>query len=233
MKDSKAERIGTAGSDALNYVKNKMHCVKDDCICRALDAAVQAVKNCKDNISEAAERIKAIWHGGDKASQFWAMKQKKGEIQMPKERIYLAGMYSDPDPDVREQRTRRLSVAAGLLMKQGCLVFSPISHSAFIVDHVDGMPSSSEFWLEQCDSYLKHWTTKVLVLPNGDWWESVGVRHEVKLAKALHIPVEVAFPLMDAVLMHESGMLQSQFLIEHRLDSGEIFSYEDTSKEEK
>ena len=55
MKDSKAERIGTAGSDALNYVKNKMHCVKDDCVCRALDAAVQAVKNCKDNISEKSQ----------------------------------------------------------------------------------------------------------------------------------------------------------------------------------
>lgn len=232
MKDSKAERIGTAGSDALNYVRNKMN-GKDDCIIKALDAAVQAVKDCKDNISEAAERIKAMWHGGDKASQFWIMKQKKGEIQMPKERIYLAGMYSDPEPDVREQRTKRLSVAAGLLMKQGCLVFSPISHSAFIVDHVDGMPSSSEFWLEQCDSYLKHWTTKVLVLPNGNWWESVGVRHEIILAKKLRIPVEIAFPLMDAVLMHESGMLQPQFLISNRLDAGKPFCYEDNSKEEK
>lgn len=233
MNKKTPERIGTAGSEALNYVHSRMNKGVDDAVDKALSSAIEAVKNCTDSISEAMERIKMKWNGGDKASQFWIMKQKKGEIQMPKERIYLAGMYSDPDPFVREQRTKRLSIAAGLLMKQGCLVFSPISHSAFIVDHVDGLPSGPDFWLEQCDSYLKEWTTKLLVLPNGSWWESIGVRHEVKLAKKLGIPVEVGFQLMDAVLMHESGMLQPQFLIENRLDVGKPFCYEDSTKEGK
>ena len=171
--------------------------------------------------AKAMRRARSVSAGADEASRYWIERRAENERRNSEERIYLAGMYSSPDPDVRRLRSDRLSAAAGLLMKQGCLVFSPISHSGFIVEKMDGLPENPDFWLRQCDTYLRNWTTKVLILPNEDWWTSYGVCHEIKAAKELGIPVEIAFPLMDAVLMHEQGALAQNYLVENRLDSGD------------
>ena len=123
----------------------------------------------------------------------------KGGIQLKEKRIYLAGPYSHSDKAVRSKRLAMLSIAAGLLMKQNHLVFSPISHSGLIVDFVRSLPSEPDFWLRQCDSYLEHWTSLLAVLPMDGADISVGVKHEISRAKALGIPILLATGLLKAV----------------------------------
>ena len=124
---------------------------------------------------------------------------------MKQERIYLAGPYSHPDPQIRSERLINLTVAAGLLMKQEHLVFSPISHSGLIVELVRDLPAEPDFWLRQCDTYLEHWSTLLLVLPIQGADESIGVRHEIDKAKSLNIPILFGTALEKAVRDYRAG----------------------------
>ena len=200
-----------------------------DNMTKNMETAKSMMKNAVSILENAIQVLKSGSGNGDKAAQYWERMQDEGRIELPKERIYLAGIYGDPDPAVLMQRAKRLSIAAGLLMKQGCLVFSPISHSAYIVEHTPGLPESHKFWLEQCDAYLDQWATKLLVLPNDCWWESIGVRHEIRKALKLNLKVEIAYNLQDAVIMQEKDLLSQSYLIETRLDKGETLS-RDTDK---
>lgn len=191
---------------------------------KELNKIVCSLKGSTMKLKNAVSRMKEDLGEGDKVAQYWERMQDNGKIKMPKERIYLAGSYTDVDPCVVKQRVERLSVAAGLLMKQGCVVFSPISHSAYIVDNISGIPKTHKFWLEQCDSFLEHWATKLLVLPNDCWWESTGVKHEIKKAIELNMNVEIAHKLQSAILMQERRNLPQKYLIETRLDEGEPFN---------
>ena len=125
-----------------------------------------------------------------------------------KERIYLAGPYGSPDEKLQNERLVDHAVAAGLLMKAGYLVFSPITHSGLIVALMDGhLHDTREFWLRQCDSYIHNWTTKLVVLPLKGWKQSVGTRHEMNLAEMLGIPVIISWNLKKLVEMYKSASL--------------------------
>ena len=217
LEDSTQKQQKEDPGKALEYAKYCLDNFRQD----AADPNAELAELASD-YAKAARQIKQGFGSGDEVSKFW-MERSKAKGSHPKDRIYLAGMYSDPNPDVRRRRLNRLSAAAGLLLKQDCIVFSPISHSAHIVEEMEGLPQGPDFWLRQCDTYLRDWATKLLVLPNEDWWTSYGVRHEIQLARALDIPVEIAFPLMDAVLMHEEGTLLAGFLLKNRLDTGKPF----------
>lgn len=121
------------------------------------------------------------------------------------ERLYLAGPYGSSS---REEQTDRLVhhvIAAGLLMKAGHLVFSPISHSGLIVGIMeDHLHDTREFWLHQCDSYIHNWATRIIVLPLDGWEASIGTKHEINLAEMLNKPVVVSWNLKKAVDLYLS-----------------------------
>jgi len=84
-------------------------------------------------------------------------------------------------------RVAMANKVAGYLMRRGLIVFSPLSHSVPIADHI-GNHLSHNFWLKQ-DLY---WLTKcdvliVLCLPG--WTQSFGVNIEIQTAIRHNIPV--------------------------------------------
>jgi nucleoside 2-deoxyribosyltransferase len=100
--------------------------------------------------------------------------------------IYLASPYSHPDPAVREERYRAACRATAALLQAGQPVISPIANSHPLTDH--GLPGDWMFWrrfdrelLERCD--------EVVVLMLDGWDESVGVREEIRIARAMGKPV--------------------------------------------
>lgn len=69
--------------------------------------------------------------------------------------VYLAVPYSDPDPSVRERRFQAANEAAGILMRAGLYVYSPISHSHPIAI-AGGLPLDWDYWEGYDREILSH-----------------------------------------------------------------------------
>lgn len=111
---------------------------------------------------------------------------------MAKKLVYLATPYSHPDPRVRERRFAAVNVLTAKLMKEGQLVFSPISQSHPIAV-AGGLPGDWAYWKEYDEAILAI-CKKLIVFCQEGWRDSVGVAAEIELAKETGIPVEYCYP---------------------------------------
>jgi len=100
---------------------------------------------------------------------------------------YLASPYSDPNQDVRAQRFKMACWAAGMLIRQGVVVFSPISHSHPIALEMDH-PTDWETWRAQ-DLAILGRCDHLFILKLEGWQDSVGVKAEIAEAGVLEIPM--------------------------------------------
>lgn len=101
--------------------------------------------------------------------------------------IYLATPYSDPNHDIREMRFTLVSHVAGVLMKAGNHVFSPISHTHPIGCACD-MPTDWEFW-RKFDEVMLRKCDVLVVLKLKGCEHSIGVKGEIEIAKSLGMPI--------------------------------------------
>lgn len=113
---------------------------------------------------------------------------------------YLAAPYTSKDIKVENavyngqliawQRAHTANKVAAFLMAQhGFIIFSPLSHSFGIVEHLpDQYLSDQEFWMKQCLAMVKA-SSGMIVLALPGWRESKGVAKEIELALALDIPI--------------------------------------------
>ena len=102
-------------------------------------------------------------------------------------KIYLATPYSHKDDAVRVKRFEAVNVIAGDLMRQGHLVFPPISHTHPIALAGD-LPLGWEFWQEYDRTFIE-WCDEVHVFMQHGWDESKGVTGEIKIAQELQKPI--------------------------------------------
>lgn len=103
--------------------------------------------------------------------------------------IYLASPYTHALPDVRHDRYEAVVRAAAELMLRGHVIFSPIAHSHPIeLFGMAGEQQDGHFWKRQDVPLLRH-ATELWVLGLPGWIESSGVRWEIEMAHALHIPI--------------------------------------------
>jgi hypothetical protein len=107
--------------------------------------------------------------------------------------IYLATPYSHDDPDEREIRFKAVNRAAGMLMKQGEFVFSPISHTHPIAKVAD-LPRGWDYWNEYDEEMISH-CTRFVVLTLEGWLESTGVQEEIKIARRRGFTIEYMNPV--------------------------------------
>ena len=106
--------------------------------------------------------------------------------------VYLASPHSHPLKSVRDYRFQMACKAAGILMAQGMIVFSPIAHSHPIAD-LCGIHEEWEYW-QKFDRVFIGVSRALIVLCLDGWKESVGVQAEIKIAKELGIPVDYLWP---------------------------------------
>ena len=104
-------------------------------------------------------------------------------------KIYLASPYTSPDPIVRNSRVELASIIAARLMEQGYVVFSPITHSHRVADHLHHRNARShEFWMAQCLPMLEA-SDCMMILPIDGWRESRGIAEELAFARSNDIPI--------------------------------------------
>ena len=96
---------------------------------------------------------------------------------------YLAVPYTHEDPAIMEQRFIQVNKVASVLINNGEVIFSPISHTHPIKLAGD-LPGTWQFWDEFDRAYLEH-CYKLYVLMLDGWKESMGVQAEINIAKEL------------------------------------------------
>lgn len=104
-------------------------------------------------------------------------------------KIYLAAPYTHPDPEIVKYRVDKINETAALLMSEGHIVFSPISHSHYIAVDND-LPTGFEFWQEMNHSFID-WCDVVYVLYLEGYAESKGVADEIEYCKKTNTPFYV------------------------------------------
>ena len=102
--------------------------------------------------------------------------------------IYLASPYTHQDHDVMEQRFDAACRAAGKLMAEGHVVFSPIAHTHPILVRCE-LPHGWDFW-KRFDTEFIVASSKLIVLKLDGWDSSKGVAAEIAMAKEAGIPIE-------------------------------------------
>jgi len=108
-------------------------------------------------------------------------------------RIYLATPYSHPDARVRHWRFEAVNEFAAKLMMLGYTVFSPISQSHPIAEHLGPDTENWDFWSQQDLPWLER-CDAVYVLTLDGWDMSVGVAGEIEHADRHNIPVHFIDP---------------------------------------
>ena len=103
--------------------------------------------------------------------------------------VYLAAPYSSPDPAIREARVTKISKIAAILMEQGAVVYSPISHGHNIAPMLHPTTAHSHsFWMKQ-DLPLLALASRMFVYCEDGWSVSKGLQEEIGYASALGIPI--------------------------------------------
>jgi len=105
---------------------------------------------------------------------------------------YLACPYSHPDPDIREERFKAVNKVAAKLMKEGRIIYSPISHTHPIAQY--DLPKDWEFWRTYEVIFIKLCSNLIVYMLPG-WKKSIGVRSEIRIAKHLGKPIEYMEPI--------------------------------------
>lgn len=98
-------------------------------------------------------------------------------------KVYLACPYSHKDEKVKEYRFEEANKAASNLIQQGCIVFSPISHSVPISRYLKEENYTYDVWLEQDFAFLD-WCDSLYVLCLPGWEKSIGVKAEIERAES-------------------------------------------------
>lgn len=105
--------------------------------------------------------------------------------------LYLACPYSDPEVAVRQHRVAVATIAAACLMREGHVVFSPITHGHQVVEYLPlTLRHSFEFWMGQCLPVLEK-SNILVILPVPGWRASKGLQEEIFTANMRGLRIAV------------------------------------------
>jgi len=105
---------------------------------------------------------------------------------------YLAIPYSDGTEELMDFRADVCDLICSDLMKQGRLIYAPISACHHIAKKY-GLPREWEFW-EFMDKEFVRICKKLIVIKLDGWETSTGVKAEMALADKYGIPIEYIDP---------------------------------------
>lgn len=107
--------------------------------------------------------------------------------------IYLATPYSHDDPAVREARYVAVTRYAARMIRQGHVVFSPISMSHPIEVIGGDEPAPSDVWVDFDEPFMEACAEAVVLMLPG-WEQSRGVAREIAYFTARGKPVRFVEP---------------------------------------
>jgi hypothetical protein len=108
-----------------------------------------------------------------------------------RELIYLACPYTHHSAAIRLQRFQQATKAAAALIRQGHIVFSPITMTHPIDIEMAGSENTlgSDFWVAFDETFMERCDVFVL-LPLDGWEQSGGVRREIEYFRKAGKPLK-------------------------------------------
>jgi hypothetical protein len=101
--------------------------------------------------------------------------------------IYLAAPYTDPNPDVCEQRMAQFCIVDAHLCKQGLITVSPLSKH-WMKYHTN-IPLTWDFWKTYSEKLMEKCDALYVIMLDG-WDVSEGVLAEIELAKKMSLEIK-------------------------------------------
>ncbi len=112
--------------------------------------------------------------------------------------IYLASPYTHDDPEVVKERYAKTCKVAGILIREGYRVFSPIAHTHAILVVAD-LPGNFAFHRD-LNFHMIDLCSGFFVLRMNGWEESVGVRAETDYLLKNRMGIGVRYILADETI---------------------------------
>jgi hypothetical protein len=109
--------------------------------------------------------------------------------------IYLACPYTHADHRVREGRFKSATAAAAELIRQGYIVYSPITmtHPLDVVLAGDTDTLGSDYWIKFDEAFMAV-CSEMIVLQIDGWDQSQGIKREMDYFKRRGKPVRFLSP---------------------------------------
>lgn len=108
--------------------------------------------------------------------------------------VYLASPYSKLVATVGlDEAARVVSLAAGAMIEEGVVVFSPIAHGHAVAEAYGLDKLDQDMWMKQCRPIAER-ASLCVVLKFEGWRESKGVAEEVKIFQELGRPMAYVDP---------------------------------------
>lgn len=117
--------------------------------------------------------------------------------------IYLASPYSHPELAVRRKRFEDACDAAGRLIREGRIVFSPIAHTHPIAER-NVLPLGWDFWHGFDRAFIERADALYVLMLDG-WDQSKGVAGEIEIARECGKPTHFLCPKTWIVSLRIQG----------------------------
>jgi hypothetical protein len=104
--------------------------------------------------------------------------------------IYLACPYTDPDPAVRQSRFEIATAVAADFIRQGRVVYSPITMTHPIDMVLAGAANTlgSDYWVAFDEAFMDMCSEMVVIQLDG-WQQSNGIKREITYFKERRKPI--------------------------------------------
>jgi hypothetical protein len=115
--------------------------------------------------------------------------------------VYLACPYTDADVDVRRGRFEAATIAAADLIRQGRIVYSPITmtHPIDVVLAGEANTLGSDYWVAFDEAFMGMCSEMVVLTLDG-WKNSSGVAREIDYFRQAGKPIRYMDPQVPKAL---------------------------------
>lgn len=105
--------------------------------------------------------------------------------------IYLACPYTHPDPVIRRARFEIATIVAANLIRQGKIVFSPITMTHPIDGVLAGDQNTlgSDYWVKFDEAFMRMCSEMMVIKADG-WDKSSGIKREIEFFKEHGKPIK-------------------------------------------
>jgi len=104
-------------------------------------------------------------------------------------RIYLASPYTHSSPEIRDYRYEMVLYVTAMLIKDGFIVYSPITYTHTLATRYNIQPDNSDWWVDFDQSFIENWANVLIVLELLGYENSSGIKREITMAEKAGIPI--------------------------------------------
>ena len=109
-------------------------------------------------------------------------------------KVYLACPFSHKNPMVRKRRVFISTMCAAMILKNGYMVYSPLTHTSSIAEFLPPENECSwKYWKDISLTFVD-WADELWVIMLNGWQKSIGVAAEIKHANKNQMKTRYYYP---------------------------------------